>query len=156
MQRGSTSEGPACVYRSKEKQKHKKYIPSDDTKTALHVCLFVSFLLFVHVSLSFLLSFPFLTHSLTFVHTGRFQFPFSFSLTLSHLYTTMAEEKKRMLHTELAIGVVKRVLACRGATHRDSLDAGPPLPRSMAAASKALSRSTFSIADSRLVRSFSC
>jgi len=59
MQRGSTSKGPACVYRSKEKQVHKKYIPSDDTKTALHVCLFVSFLLFVHVSLSFLSLSPF-------------------------------------------------------------------------------------------------
>lgn len=61
-----------------------------------------------------------------------------------------------MLHTELASGVVKRVSACSGATNRDSFDAGPPLPRSMAAASKALSRSTFSIADSRLARSFFC
>lgn len=61
-----------------------------------------------------------------------------------------------MLHTELTSGVVKCVPARSGAMKRDSLDAGPPLPRSMAAASKALSRSTFSMADSSLARSNFC
>lgn len=70
--------------------------------------------------------------------------------------STKAEEKKRMEQTEFVSAVVKRVWAFKGATKRASFTACPPPPRSMAAASKALSRSTFSMALSRFVRNFFC